>query len=125
MAGAERRKSELHLPKIRTEAKRAILAEAEPITEEEKNCVEVFGHRLGRAFFHYAVELTTIDYKWDRIKRENKISGRRDVFVQALADKLTTGNREDTVLALTALLTVLDNRTEAVLKSIPYNGPYA
>lgn len=106
----------------RAEAK--IIKEAER-KEGTRNAVAAFGgdEDLGRAFFNYT-SMTNADYRSEGIGGRNKVAEGRDVFVQALADKLMTGKREDTVLALTALLAAVDNRARAVLNSIPYRGPY-
>lgn len=96
--------------------------EDERLTKSKK----VFGDVLGSAFFGY-VGLTNEDHKLARFnsRYHEKVSQRRDAFARALADKLTTGKREDVVPALTALLAAFDKKIEAVLASIRYNGPYA
>ncbi len=93
-----------------------------PRTSEDS--VKTFGRDLGKAFFGYAYGTREVDYKMP--SKRGEITKRRDAFIQALADKFTTGNREDTVLALDALLRAVDRKARITVRNlVPYNGPYA
>lgn len=99
-------------------------AEREGDVRTGEGSVGVFGRSLGNAFFRYAYEIREVDYKMS--SKRGEIKKRRDLFIQALADKLTTGKREDVVLALDALLRAVDRKARITVRNLtPYNGPYA
>ncbi|MDO8570289.1 MAG: hypothetical protein Q7R97_01745 [Candidatus Daviesbacteria bacterium] len=74
-------------------------------------------NKLAEAFFNYAVDPNIIIESMQSGYRE-RVAERREVFVEALADLLLSGNSEDLVTGLNAAFGAIDNKIEVLAQSI-------